>query len=103
MAIKSIHFFDFFKKSDVLIQSTSVGLKESDGAPFALDMLDGMSDLCVYDLIYKETELLKYCHTAGIPCANGSDMLLYQGAASFEFWTGKKAPVEEMRKGLENA
>lgn len=94
---------DFFKKSDVLIQSTSVGLKESDGAPFALDMLDGMSDLCVYDLIYKETELLKYCHTAGIPCANGSDMLLYQGAASFEFWTGKKAPVEEMRKGLENA
>lgn len=94
---------DFIKKSDVLIQSTSVGLKDDDGAPFELDILDGMSDLCVYDLIYKETKLLKYCRQHGIKHANGSDMLLYQGAASFEFWTNRKAPVDAMRQGLENA
>ena len=94
---------DFIKKSDVLIQSTSVGLKDDDGAPFELDILDWMSDLCVYDLIYKETKLLKYCRQHGIKHANGSDMLLYQGAASFEFWTNRKAPVDAMRQGLENA
>ena len=94
---------DFIKKSDVLIQSTSVGLKDDDGTPFELDILDGMSDLCIYDLIYKETKLLKYCRQHGIKHANGSDMLLYQGAASFEFWTNRKAPVDAMRQGLENA
>lgn len=92
---------DFVRRSDVLIQATSVGLKDDDGTAFDLKCLEGAENLCVYDLIYKETQLLKYCHSGGIECANGSDMLLYQGAASFEFWTNKKAPVEAMRKGLE--
>ena len=99
----SARLAEFIKCSDVLIQSTSVGLKDTDGAPFELDILQETADLCVYDLIYKDTELLKYCRKKGIKHANGSDMLLYQGAASFEFWTGRKAPVEAMRKGLENA
>jgi shikimate dehydrogenase len=30
-------------------------------------------------------------------------MLLYQGAASFEIWTGKKAPVDVMRAALDRA
>ena len=30
-------------------------------------------------------------------------MLLYQGAASFEIWTGRPAPVEVMRTALERA
>ncbi len=99
----SVKLSEFIKCSDVLIQSTSVGLKDTDGAPFELDILQKTPDLCVYDLIYKDTELLKYCREKGIKHANGSDMLLYQGAASFEFWTGRKAPVAAMRKGLENA
>jgi shikimate dehydrogenase len=35
--------------------------------------------------------------------AEGRAMLLHQGAASFEIWTGKKAPVEVMRAALERA
>ena len=31
---------------------------------------------------------------------NGLEMLLYQGVAQFEMWTGEKAPVEIMRKAL---
>ncbi|TMC39238.1 MAG: hypothetical protein E6J25_12530 [Chloroflexi bacterium] len=31
----------------------------------------------------------------------GRAMLLYQGAASFEIWTGRKAPVEVMRTALD--
>ena len=33
----------------------------------------------------------------------GRAMLLHQGAASFEIWTGKKAPVEVMRAALDHA
>lgn len=94
---------EFVRCSDVLIQSTSLGLKDGDAAPFELKVLADNKNICVYDLIYKETEILKYCGANNILCANGSDMLLYQGAASFEFWTGRKAPVEAMRKGLEKA
>ena len=35
--------------------------------------------------------------------AEGRAMLLYQGAASFEIWTGKKAPVDVMRAALDHA
>jgi len=30
-------------------------------------------------------------------------MLLYQGAAAFEIWTGRPAPIEAMRAALERA
>ncbi len=35
--------------------------------------------------------------------AEGRAMLLHQGAASFEIWTGKKAPIDVMRAALERA
>ena len=34
---------------------------------------------------------------------SGVEMLIYQGAASFEIWTGKSAPVEVMRKAALNS
>jgi shikimate dehydrogenase len=33
--------------------------------------------------------------------AEGRAMLLHQGAASFEIWTGRKAPVDAMRAALD--
>jgi shikimate dehydrogenase len=35
--------------------------------------------------------------------AEGRAMLLHQGAASFEIWTGRKAPIDAMRAALERA
>jgi len=35
--------------------------------------------------------------------AEGRSMLLHQGAASFEIWTGRKAPLEAMRAALDRA
>ena len=35
--------------------------------------------------------------------ADGRAMLLHQGAASFEIWTGRSAPIETMRAALERA
>jgi len=36
----------------------------------------------------------------GLRYEDGEDLLLHQGAASFEFWTGKKAPLDAMREAL---
>jgi len=57
----------------------------------------------VYDLVYKprDTTLLNRAKELGLKSAGGISMLLYQGAKSFEIWTGEMAPVDEMRKVIE--
>ena len=54
----------------------------------------------VYDVIYnpEETKLLRLAKEAGCRTANGLYMLLYQGAAAFEIWTGEKMPVEQIKE-----
>ena len=91
---------EYLEKSDVLIQATSLGLKEEDPAPFDLTSLENLN-LAVYDTIYKETKLIKAAKAFGLKCANGKEMLIGQGAKSFELWTNKKAPIAEMRQGFE--
>jgi shikimate 5-dehydrogenase len=56
----------------------------------------------VFDIVYnpKETKLLKEAKKKGAKVIYGWEMLLYQGVAQFEIYTGKKAPVEVMRKIL---
>ncbi len=57
----------------------------------------------VYDTRYDkaDTMLMQAARKGGSLAANGIDMLLYQGALSFELWTGQEAPLETMRKALE--
>ena len=57
----------------------------------------------VYDSRYDqaETGLMRIARSRGAATSNGIGMLLFQGAASFEIWTGRAAPVEVMRSALE--
>jgi shikimate dehydrogenase len=59
----------------------------------------------VYDTIYRplETRLVRDARKAGATALGGLGMLVYQGAAAFEAWTGRKPPVEVMRKVCEEA
>ena len=52
----------------------------------------------VYDLVFnpRVTPLLRLAQKAGADILGGLPMLVYQGAASFELWTGRKAPVDIM-------
>ena len=52
----------------------------------------------VYDLVYNPwlTPLLMLAQKAGANILGGLPMLVYQGAASFKLWTGRKAPVDIM-------
>jgi shikimate dehydrogenase len=92
---------DFISRADVVIQASSLGLKESDPTPLDPDLLP--AGKCFYDTIYKNTALLKEARARGLRCADGRGMLLHQGARSFSIWTGVPAPLEVMRKTLYNA
>jgi shikimate dehydrogenase len=87
------------RDSDILINATSVGMKpKSDDSPVAPKML--RRNMAVMDIVYNpiETRLSKDAKAAGAEVISGVEMLIYQGAASFEIWTGKSAPVEVMRQ-----
>ena len=87
--------------SDVLIQTTSLGLKEDDPAPFDTKLLGANRKIAVFDTIYKNTPLLKAAEALSIPCAGGRDMLIYQGAASFRIWTGLEPDIAAMNTGFD--
>lgn len=82
----------FLKGCSLLINCTSVGLSpNSDKSPLPLDAFH--KDMYVFDSIYNpaETKLLKYAKKTGCQTQNGLRMLLYQGLASFKYWTGVDA------------
>ena len=84
---------------DILVNATSVGMKpNSNQSVIAPEWLK--PNLAVMDIVYDpmETKLAKDAKSAGSKVVSGVEMLIYQGAASFEIWTGKSAPVEVMRK-----
>lgn len=103
-ALKNFDFKSALQEIDLLIQTTSVGLKSEDGSLIKKDQIPAahQNKLLVVDLIYKpaQTELLKLAKAKGHKILNGLGMLLYQGAKAFETWTGKQAPVSVMKKAL---
>jgi len=85
---------------DLLVNATPVGMEEGDGSPIDKQLL--RKELSVYDVVYnRETQLVRDAKLSGCSVAGGLGMLLYQGAAAFELWTGQRAPVEVMRKAQE--
>jgi shikimate dehydrogenase len=88
---------------DLVVNATSLGLKADDPLPLDDKQFKFSKMSSVYDMIYRpaETLLLKQAKAAGCRTANGLGMLLYQGARALELWTGKPAPVEIMRRALE--
>ncbi len=89
---------DILKISNVLIQGTSLGLSPDDKSPIPEEYLS--KNLFVYDTIYKNTKFFKIAKNKGLKTANGSSMLLYQGAKAFSIWTHKTAPIDVMKKGI---
>ncbi len=85
--------------ANVLVNATSVGMDE-DRSPVPADALH--ADLTVVDAVYRplETRLLRDATEAGATTVDGAWMLLYQGAAAFERWTGEPAPIDRMNAAL---
>jgi len=85
---------------DLLVNSTAVGLDDED--PFAelpLDSKGFSSRQVVVDMVYgaEPTELLRAARAAGAATVDGIEILVRQGALSFQIWTGREAPLDTMR------
>jgi shikimate dehydrogenase len=91
------------QNADVLINASSVGM-HPDAAHSLVEPQLLRRDLTVMDIVYNpvKTKLAKDAEKAGAKVVSGIEMLIHQGAASFEIWTGKTAPVEVMRKAILN-
>ena len=88
------------KKTDLLVQATSLGLREADPLPIPAHFLG--PKLKVYDTIYRKgfTPLIRAARERDCSAEDGLTMLLHQGILSWEIWTGKKAPKAAMRQAL---
>jgi shikimate dehydrogenase len=88
--------------ADVLVHCTSSALDASGAMlkslPISADEVAGYS--CVVDLSYTrriETPLVAAALARSIPVVDGLEILIGQGALSFERFTGHPAPVDVMR------
>ena len=90
---------DEVENADIFINATPVGMKKGDCSPVDRKYL--RKDLFIYDVVYnRETQLLQDAKKIGAKTSSGLDMLVYQGAKSYELWTGKIPPVDLMKKVL---
>lgn len=86
----------YIPKAELLVNTTSIGMRHSQTegrSPVPCSTLS--SDLMVYDIVYNpaETRLMLDASAAGAQVLGGLPMLVYQGAISFEIWTGQRAPA----------
>ena len=99
VAMASKEFAEAISESTLLINATPVGMNEGDPCVIDPDYLH--KDLFIYDVVYnRETPLVGEAKKRGIKALGGIGMLIHQGAASFEIWTGQKAPVEVMKNKI---
>jgi shikimate dehydrogenase len=88
--------------ADLLVNCTSVGLADPlrtfKDLPVEVDALGEYA--CVVDLVYRAggTGLLREAKRTGSRAIDGIEILVRQGALSFERWTGRAAPLEVMRR-----
>jgi shikimate dehydrogenase len=97
--IDSPHLPEVAGHCDLIIQTTSLGLKATDPAPIPSHCLQPHH--LVYDTIYEpaRTKFLRLAEANGARVSNGLSLLLHQGALSFEYWFPGTHPLPAMRAG----
>jgi shikimate dehydrogenase len=99
--------------ADLLVNCTSVGLQAPVGIERSATEGEALNQLgmtfdqvgkysYVVDLVYRSgpTPLLAAAAAHGAGTVDGLDVLVAQGALSFELWTGRTAPLEVMRRAV---
>ena len=88
-------------EGDILIHATPVGMDPERERTL---VREGQlrRDAVVFDLVYRpaRTALLAEAERARCRTIGGIAMLIYQAAAQFELWTGRPAPLREMREAV---
>ncbi len=92
--------------AQLIVNATSMGMRHGEGegsTPLKADLIPPSA--LVYDMVYtpRETPLMIEAKKVGARAIGGLSMLVYQGAASFELWTEREAPVQVMFHAAEKA
>jgi len=79
-----------------LVHATPMGTREHPGMPVPAGLL--RPDIWVCEVVYfpLETELLRTARAVGCRTLDGGGMAVFQAAAAFELFTGRKADGERM-------
>jgi shikimate dehydrogenase len=80
---------------DVVVNTTPVGMHPMvEASPLAPENL--MAGQVVYDIVYapERTRLIRDAEARGLKTVGGLGMLVHQGRASFEIWTGIKPEAQ---------
>lgn len=84
------------EEATIIINATPLGMHpNTQASPVHKDEIEILSGKICYDVVYnpRETTFLKQAKSVdGIPIG-GLDMLIYQGAKSFNLWTGHEFPL----------
>lgn len=88
---------------DILINCSPVGMApNTNDTPYPARLLK--KELVVFDSVYNPmaTRLLKDAQAAGCVTISGVELFVHQAAEQFELWTGKPAPIDLMRRVVED-
>lgn len=90
-------------EADILVNATPVGLFPNVEEMPLVVMASIRPDLLVCDVIPNppRTAFLRAAEARGARTLDGLGMLVYQGAIAFQMWTGVEAPINVMRRALE--
>ena len=106
MPLESDRLGDAARSAELIVNCTSLGMTHGPdevASPLRTDQIPPTA--LVYDLVYNPalTPLLKAAAQASAATLGGITMLVYQGAASFEIWLERPAPVAVMMDAAMNA
>jgi shikimate dehydrogenase len=91
--------------ADLLVNCTSVGLADGEFKELPVDADALGTYATVADLVYRAggTGLVAQARRRGCTVVDGLEVLVRQGAMSFESWTGLEAPIDVMRAAARGA
>ena len=95
---------EYLPKAGLVVNATPIGMHpHEDASPLSEDAIALMARSAIaYDLIYtpRPTKFLQQASAANLTAIDGLEMLVQQGAAALEIWTGQPAPADIMRQTL---
>ena len=93
----------FTDDATLIVNTTPLGMGNFSNKSIIDDSdIDLLAKKICYDLIYNplETKFLKQAKSAGAEVISGLEMFIQQGRKSFQTWTNKNFPVDEIRSLL---
>ena len=84
---------------DIIVNCTPIGIVDGE---YPADLTGMNDDQIIFDMVYgRRTPILEMASSKGCRTVDGSDMLVGQGAESFEMWFGMRPDTDVMKKALE--